>query len=522
MRWTLLLALIASACRPVPPKVTADNPIVIDEVRLEGFDVLPSDALDELRDDLPVRAGGALKDQDEQAAGERAVETLQNHGYPYAQVGLARETPSPGRVRIVLRAEPGSRGFFGRIDIAGNRSVDDRIIRRRLAYAPGDPFTRTAIARSQQNVGSLGLFKSIEIRAHDIDARPAEVPTLITVQERTPWHWNLGLGYAAGDKLGVDARISHRNFLGSARRLDLDGRISAIDRYAGVTFTQTDAWHPALGLSLEARHQEIDERSFFVLSRGGQASASWQWSPRLATTASYAVALERSTVDSSLDLLTGLQDGMLSAWSIDVDWRRSSDTAAGLSVGPVPTESASIHFEQAGGWMPGTFNYFNMVGDARRYHHVLDNRVVFAGRFRYGVIDPFGGEADIPVLKRFFLGGSSELRGWGLYELSPLSAAGEPLGGKTLMTVTGEVRARLFPRVWAAVFVEGGNVWQNTWTLKPNDLLYDAGTGLRVDTPFGRLRVDVGYQLKTLDGLRLDGKPQRSRWRVNVGIGEAF
>jgi outer membrane protein assembly factor BamA len=523
VRWTLLLALIAVACRPVPPKVTVDHPIVIDEVRLEGFEVLPVDVRDELRDELPLGAGRPLRDEDEKAAGERAVETLQNHGYPYGQVGLARESTGAGRVRLVLRAEPGTRGFFGRIDIAGNRSVDDRIIRRRLAYAPGDPFTRAAIQRSQQNVGALGLFKSIEIRAHDIDNRPADVPTLITVEERTPWHWNLGLGYAAGDKLGVEARVSHRNFFGSARRLDLEGRVSAIERNAGVTFTQTDAWHPALGLSLEARHQEIDERSFVVLSRGGQASASWQWSPRVATTAAYAVALERSDVASSLDLLTGLQDGMLSAWSVDLDWRRNESTRdrSALSAGPL-VESVTLHVEQAGGWMPGTFNYFNVVGDVRRYHHALDNRVIVAGRFRYGSIEPFDAEADIPLLKRFFLGGSSEMRGWGLYELSPLSAAGEPLGGKTSTSATGELRVRLFPRVWAVLFVEAGNVWQETWRLKLNDLLYDAGPGLRVDTPFGRLRVDVGYQLKTLDGLRLDGRPQSSRWRINFGIGEAF
>lgn len=523
MRSILLLALLAAACRPAAPNVTVDNPIAIDELQLQGFDVLPADVVEDLRDDLPLRAGRPLRPEDEKAAGERAVEVLQNHAYPYAQVGLARETLGPGRIRLVLRAEPGPRGVFGRIDIAGNRSVDDRIIRRRLAYVAGDLFSRSAIQRSQQNIGALGLFKSIEIRAHDIDARPAAVPTLITVEERTPWHWNLGLGYAAGDKLGVNAGVSHRNFLGSARRLDLEGRISAIERNAGVSFTQTDAWHPALGLSFEARHQAIDQRSFFVMSRGGQASASWQWTPRFSTTATYAVAVERSDVDSSLELLAGLQDGMLSAWSMDLDWRRSGSLQQTPQSGDaVLSESAAIHVEQAGGWMPGTFNYFNVVGDVRRYHHALDNRLVVAGRFRYGSVAPFDAETEVPLLKRFFLGGSSEMRGWGLYELSPLSAAGEPLGGKTSMSATGELRARLFPRVWGAVFVEAGNVWQDTWTLRLDDLLYDAGPGVRIDTPFGRVRVDFGYQLKTLSGLRLDGRPQTSRWRVNFGIGEAF
>ncbi len=307
---------------PGASKLIPDNPVIVEEVRLEGFDVLPADVRDELRDDLPIRAGVALTSEVEKAAGERAVETLQNHGYPYAQVALAREPIDAARTRVTLRADPGTLGFFGPINIAGNRRVDDRVIRRRLAYAPGDLFRRSAIEQTQQRIGALGLFKSVEIRAHDIDARPAAVPTLITVEERTPWHWNVGAGYAAGERLAVDARISHLNVFGSAERFDLQGRLSRIERTAEAAFTQSDTWHPALSLSLQARHQEIDEQAFFVLSRGGQAAAAWQWTPDSSSTVSYAVSREGSDVDPALGPLLGLQDGMLSAWSLDVDHRR--------------------------------------------------------------------------------------------------------------------------------------------------------------------------------------------------------
>ena len=168
----------------------------------------PPDARDELRDDLPLRAGDALTDEVEKAAGERAVEILQNHGYPYAQVGIAREPIDATRTRVIVRAEPGTLGFFGPVDIAGNRRVDDRIIRRRLAYAPGDLFRRSAIEQTQQRIGALGLFKSVEIRAHDIDAQPAAVPTLITVEERTPWQWNLGAGIRRGRAARRSTRAS--------------------------------------------------------------------------------------------------------------------------------------------------------------------------------------------------------------------------------------------------------------------------------------------------------------------------
>ena len=501
------------SCARIPPKAVPDNPITVEEVRLEGFDVLPPDVRDELRDDLPIRAGAALTSEVEKAAGERAVETLQNHGYPYAQVALAREPVDAARTRVTLRADPGTLGFFGPINIAGNRRVDDRVIRRRLAYAPGDLFRRSAIEQTQQRIGALGLFKSVEIRADDIDARPAAVPTLITVEERTPWHWNVGAGYAAGERLAVDARISHLNVFGSAERFDLQGRLSRIERTAEAAFTQSDTWHPALSLSLLARHQEIDEQAFSVLSRGGQAAAAWQWTPDLSSTVSYAVSREESDVDPALGPLLGLQDGMLSAWSLDVHRRAESAS---------PTGNLSLHVEQAGGWMPGTFNYFSVVGDARRYRRAFDDRVVFAARVRAGSIDPRGSETDIPLLKRFFLGGSNEMRGWGIYELSPLSASGEPVGGTSLFTATGEVRAPIVRRLRGAVFVEAGNVWEQPWTMRLADLRYDAGAGLRFDTPFGLIRVDFGYQLRPLEGLRIDGQPQKSRWRFNLGIGEAF
>ena len=195
---------------------------------------------------------------------------------------------------------------------------------------------------------------------------------------------------------------------------------------------------------------------------------------------------------------------------------RSISTTAGL------LEIFLMHVEQAGGWLPGTFNYYNLVGEARRYQSVSDDRVILAGRVRYGSIDPMAREPDIPLLKRFFLGGSGEMRGWGRYELSPLSESGEAVGGKSLFTATAEARFPIFRRVRGAMFVEAGNVWQNAWSADLAGLVYDAGPGLRIDTSFGLLRFDVGYQLKPLDGLRIDGQPQKHRWRLNFGIGEAF
>jgi hypothetical protein len=34
--------------------------------------------------------------------------------------------------------------------------------------------------------------------------------------------------------------------------------------------------------------------------------------------------------------------------------------------------------------------------------------------------------------------------------------------------------------------------------------------------------VDLGYQLTPIEGLRIEGQPERRRWRIHFSVGEAF
>ncbi|MCM3879177.1 MAG: BamA/TamA family outer membrane protein [Vicinamibacterales bacterium] len=514
---TLLASAAAHGCRSIPPKATPGSSVRVADVHLENFDVLPPDAVEDLHGRIPLKSGGTLTDTAEQTTGNLAVETLQNHGYPYAAVQIERMVAGPDGTRLVVRADPGPLGFFGQTDIAGNTRVEDSIIRRRIAYEPGDLFNRSAMERSQQQIGALELFKSVRIEATNLDQRPVDVPTLITVEEQNPWRWNLSLGYEAAERLSFEARLRNVNFFGGARHLEITGRVSSIDRLAEVMFIQPELIRPRVSLSLQARHWSVDGPAFQALSRGGQAAVTWTSTPRLSTTFAYAASRERGNVTRGLDPLTELQDGMLSAWSLDLDHRTPGVERAAPS-----GRAMLMHLEQAGGWMPGTFNYYNVFGEARLYRTPSNRRFTFAAQGRYGSIAPMGADTDIPILKRLFLGGSGQMRGWSRFEVSPLSIDGEPIGGKSMLAGTAEIRVPLMHRLRAALFAEGGNVWRRDWTVHFDDLLFDAGPGVRIDTPFGVIRVDVGFQLNSLEGLRIDGQPQRHPWRINLGLGEAF
>jgi outer membrane translocation and assembly module TamA len=91
-----------------------------------------------------------------------------------------------------------------------------------------------------------------------------------------------------------------------------------------------------------------------------------------------------------------------------------------------------------------------------------------------------------------------------------------------MMEVSTEGRFDLRGRLSGVVFVDGGNVWTDPWKAGPGGLRWAAGPGLRYNTPIGPMRVDVGLQLNPIQGLLLNGVPEKRRWRVHFSIGQAF
>jgi outer membrane translocation and assembly module TamA len=159
--------------------------------------------------------------------------------------------------------------------------------------------------------------------------------------------------------------------------------------------------------------------------------------------------------------------------------------------------------------------------------------VVFASRLQLGNIRPVANDPhNVPFSKKYFLGGATSLRGWGRYEVSPLSVpdplcetcplSGLPIGGNSLLSFTEELRADLRGKLGAVVFLDGGNVWADSWGINVSDLRYAVGPGLRYQTPVGPIRFDIGYQLNPIPELRVDGQPQQRRWRIHFSIGQAF
>src|SRR5439155_26416531 len=130
-----------------------------------------------------------------------------------------------------------------------------------------------------------------------------------------------------------------------------------------------------------------------------------------------------------LNVVTGTQDGTLNAMGFDFQ-HSTADNVLNAHRG----YQFAFHAEQAGRLVPGTFNYYAASIDGRHYLPIIGESAVLASRLQLGNIRPFGqDQVNVPFAKKYFLGGATSIRGWGRYEVSPLSGSGLPIGGDSML-----------------------------------------------------------------------------------------
>jgi outer membrane protein assembly complex protein YaeT len=531
--------------------VREGEPIRVASMRFDGFDVLPERRRRALDRRLALAEGDVRDRRRVDAARNTALNLLQEQGYPYARVDVEEMPGERARdVTLVVRATPGPAATFGDIEIRGNASVGERVIRRQLAFEPGDRYRASFVRASQSRLSSLDLFRFAYVEPRGQETQPSAVPIRITVAEDKHRQFTGAVGYGTEEKARVRGEWKHVNFFGGGRTAGVESKWSSLDR--GVRLNFNEPWFFTRHLAFSAQAQTWDEREpvYRVTTYGGRAGVSWRRERRNpvtrrgATTSlglsfineftDYRVSeealadpeLRNALISLGLDPETGAATGTLVALRLQGDHDTTSSR-----LDPQRGYAVSGAIEQAGKFLPGAFRYTEVSGEVRGYFStrrssaIMPNRrgVVIATRLRGATIDaPPPTDAAVPFFKRYFLGGSSSLRGWGRYEVSPLTETGQPIGGLTLVEASGEVRVPVGAKLSAVAFVDAGSVGRMPWRLDPDGLRVAVGPGVRYDTPIGPFRFDLGYQLNPIPGLLVRGEPEQRRWRAHVSIGQAF
>jgi len=521
--------------------ITIDEgePIIVDRIILTGFEVLSEPVRAQLRADIRLQPGAPRDLEYFAAARDTARHVLRESGYAYATV-TAKEGPAEvaSRVVVELAADPGPMSYFGPVQVEGLKTVRGILVHRAMRFSTGDPYRESLVLRSQRRIASLEIFDFVHVKTEPPSGggQPTSLPTLVTVTEAAPRRLEFGVGYGSEDRFRASAQWRNSNLGGAGQQFTALGKWSSTLSGVSATYSypypfrlataaegkvyawwtnipayDTQSYGGAVNVAYRLTTARIHQReSRSVLLRVGYRHEfqRYQLTPEGTEDLSFA-----EKIALGFDPITGRGAGTLGSIWTTIDF-----SSVDQLLDPRRGYSGHVRLEHAAPWLGGTFRFDSGLFEARGYYPV--GAFVAAARLQLAAITSRTVDA-VPISERLFLGGTNNMRGWGRFEVSPLSEGGLPIGGRSALSITGELRRMFNDSFGAAAFLEAGNVWAGTGEFHPS-LLYDVGGGVRWMSPVGIVRGDVAWQLTPLPGLQVDNQLLTQRWRIQISIGQAF
>jgi len=498
-------------------RVQEGEQATVRSVGFEGYSVMGLDALKKV---ITTRPEDPLN-EDAIAQDEYNIYTLYaDAGYIYAAIST-RLAFGDGRVDLTYMVEEGRPAHIGKVSVRGNRQVGEPIIRREVDTGPGEMFSRKKVLNSQQDLYDTGLFKDVGIDPNPASGDSGLVDLIVKVKERQMKEVNVGLGYGTLDEARASLGWRHRNLFKAALLFNVNLVLGSRSFNKGLTRKRldaslTDRWLFGTKLTggLRVYAQETLERynqgniieGEYTLDRVGidlGITKDFTRTFRLSLGYSHEFVEIRNptfNVDDveTLRIQLGQEVNRAVSFLVERDTRLPFFNPGRGSV-------TRLTAEVAGGLFGGDNSFTKLAASWSKYFLTFADAVI-AFNLRTGYAEPFGSsmETGVPVYEKFYVGGTSTLRGYPEQEFGP---------GDFLLAGGVEIRIPMMWKVTAVMFFNMGNAWDSIDDVKwedfelavpsaeyalrrDTDVKYTFGVGLGLMTPVGPARIDYGARLK--------------------------
>ena len=158
-------------------------------------------------------------------------------GYAFADINPSYNRDAEHRLmNLTIKVGDTPRVYVERIDITGNTTTRDKVIRREFRLNEGDAFNALKVKRSEDRIQSLGYFgEKFEIKQSEGSA-PDRVVLTAPVEEKPTGQLSLSGGYSSLEKAVVQLAVSQNNFMGKGQQIDASINWSTFSKSAQVGF----------------------------------------------------------------------------------------------------------------------------------------------------------------------------------------------------------------------------------------------------------------------------------------------
>tara|TARA_B100001758_G_scaffold245710_1_gene259255 strand:- start:123 stop:1919 length:1797 start_codon:yes stop_codon:yes gene_type:complete len=410
-------------------------------------------------------------------------------------------------VEIKIDIDEGKYIYINNTRIERKGNIDSAIVMRELNYESGDLFSKIKVDKSSKQLRELGIFSTANIYPEKVSISDTLVNMVIDLRRYKQREWNSSGGYdpisfaeGAPELSALSATIEWRNraFFNSSKqfstkimagipfevdfvapRLRYDVSLSS-NWFLGIRFpTKIVGYYERFIIYEEQKYQESIDRfgtnltqRFRLKGRSYVETKSlWEY---------FADASEDNIQERSVSL------------KVNID--RKDDplfTRKGLLFNGV-IKSAGFGGSRAYSKIDLTFNTY----------YPLTKRSVFAMRIQFGKLWGWDNKYDDYSFEKFYLGGSTSMRGWEVLRFSE-DENNEP-NGETIRLMTNiEIRQKIYKSFGMTIFSDGGLLAEVFPKEFYSELIWDSGIGITVDTPLGPARLDYAIQLNDFSKQKL-------------------
>lgn len=417
---------------------------------------------------------------------------------------------------VTYQLTEGERVRISAIDIKGNRTTQDKVIRRELVITPGEYYNQDLVEQSEARLNNLRYFEPGSVTSYTIKDpnTPGERRLVFEVAEDRTLTTSLTLGISTVDSVFVAGSITERNFdlfnpgnnfRGGGQRASASVELGSRRQTVNLVWTQPWLFDMPLSFTVNGYRNMRWRDEYDEIRMGVKFDLSWKPQPIWTPFGDY--QMDRIGVRYTAENVS-YDDEEPGTW----DYKGKNDFSYENQTEGLNSKFrfywSENHLDRAfiptAGWKSEVYAEVGVGGKAKdygfgfnvsKYWKPFKNDHVVMGRLRFNTIEAYSG--DVPMFDRFFIGGPNTVRGFEFRDGGPKAHRGgehAPVGGQTLWCATAEYTIPLASFLRFAVFSDIGSVGEDFCDLG-DDLLWSAGCGLRLDFEQFPIRIDVAKPL---------------------------
>lgn len=416
--------------------------------------------------------------------------------------------PQTQTLDLTFALTRGERIFVERIDIEGNTTTLDQVIRRQFTTVEGDPFNPREIRNSAERVRALGYFADAQVQTRE-GSSPDQVIVGVNVEEQPTGSLSLGASYGVNSGIGFNIGLTEQNFLGRGQTLGLQLSTASDDRAAAINFVEPFFLGRDLRFGFSANYTETeglnsdyDTRQIriqpsleFPVSENGRLELRYRLSED---------KLSNVTEDSSQILIDEEGSRLTSSLGYTYNW---DSRRTGLD----PLTAYRFRFSQDFAGAGGDTKTITTTALAGVESTAWRESVTLRAEVEAGAIYTYG-DYSTWILDRFRTG--NRIRGFEPNGLGPRDLAAENedgLGGNYYWAARAEAQFPIgLPEeygIQGGLFADVGSLWGLDRTIGTDGVAVDddmyvraaVGASIFWTTPIGPLRFNFSQALRKED-----------------------